>query len=174
MDQKPYELKPDEKATQVMIGTHDMLLWGDLLTKEQARMSAFLSTLAEDFVPLHDARILSLAPTQQAPPLQRAIAYIKLEEILFFYVMAEDTPLPEESEVRRYEPVEVIAGSFLVEGQLLKSPIATMQNLLLVTKDDYMPFYRATVRHVAKPWLGRFSADMVQVRRDRLTLIVNQ
>jgi hypothetical protein len=53
----------------------------------------------------------------------------------------------------------------------MKSPIATMQNLLLVTKDNYMPFYKATIRHTAKPWLGAFSTTMVQVRRDRLTLI---
>jgi hypothetical protein len=170
MSNKPYELGSDEKATQVMIGTHDMLLWGDLVTKEQARIGAFLSTLAEDFVPLHDAKILFLAPVQQAPPLQRPIAYVKLEEILLFYAMAEDVPLPEESEVRRFEPVEVIVGPFRIEAQILKSPIATMQNLLLVTKDDYMPFYRATIRHVAKPWLGAFSTSMVQLRRHRLTL----
>jgi hypothetical protein len=171
MSTKPYELQPDEKATQVMIGTQDMLLWGDLVTKEHARINAFLSTLAEDFVPLHDVKILFLAPTQQISPLQRAIAYVKLEEILFFFPMAENVPLPEESETRRFEPIELVVGSFQIEGQLLKSPVATMQNLLLVTKDNYMSFYQATIRQVAKPWLGTFSTSMVQVRRGRLTLI---
>jgi hypothetical protein len=170
MSAKPYELKSDEKATQVMIGTHDMLVWGDLVTKEHARISAFLSTLAEDFVPVHDARILFLAPTQQIPPLQRAVVYVKLEEILFFYTMVEDMPLPEESEVRRFEPIEIIVGSYQIEAQILKSPIATMQNLLLVTKDEYMPFYQATIRHVAKPWLGAFSTSTIQIRRRRLAL----
>jgi hypothetical protein len=170
MSEKPYELGSDEKATQVMIGTSDMLVWGDLVTREHVRMSAFLSTLAEDFVPVHDAKILFLAPTQQVPPVHRTIAYVKLEEILFFYLMSEDVPLPEETEVRRFEPVKVIVGSFEVEGQLLKSPMATMQNLLLVTKDDYMVFYKATIRHVAKPWLGAFSTSAAQVRRHRLTL----
>jgi hypothetical protein len=170
MGAKPYELKSDEKATQVMIGTHETLLWGDLVTKEHARIGAFLSTLAEDFVPLHDARILFLTPTQQMPPLQRTIVYIKLEEILFFYLMTEDVPLPEESEVRRFEPIELIIGSFQVEAQILKSPVAKMQNLLLVTKDSYMPFYQATIRHVAKPWLGVFSTSMVQIRRQNMAL----
>jgi hypothetical protein len=170
MSAKPYELKSDEKATQVMIGTHSMLLWGDLVTKEHAHISAFLSTLAEAFVPLHDARILFLTPTQQMPPLQREIIYVKLEEILFFYLMTENVPLPEESEVRRFEPIEIIIGSFQVEAQILKSPIATMQNLLLVTKDNYMPFYQATIRHVAKPWLGAFSTSMVQIRRQSMAL----
>lgn len=171
MSEKPYTLEADEKATQVMIGTHDMLLWGDLLTKEQARMSAFLSTLAEAFVAIHDVKILFLAPSQQMPPIQRDLAYVKLEEILFFYSMSEEAELPEESEVRRYEPVEIIVGDFQIEAQLLKSPIATMQNLLLVTKDDYMSFYKATIRHVAKPWLGGFATTMVQAKRSRLTLI---
>jgi hypothetical protein len=79
-------------------------------------------------------------------------------------------PLPEESETRRYEAVEILVGSFLVECQILKSPIATMQNLLLVSKDNYMDFYRGTIRHVAKPWLGSFASNRIQIRRDHLFL----
>ena len=173
MSEKPYELKADEKATQVMIATHDLLLWGDLVTKEQARISAFLSTLAEDFVPLHDVKILHLAPSQQLAPMHRAEAYVKLEEILLFYIMSEDVPLPEESEVRRYKPVEILVGDFQIEALLLKSPISSIQNLLLVIKDDYVPVYKATIRHTAKPWLGTFSTSMVQVRRHRMTLIAS-
>jgi hypothetical protein len=174
MSEKPYELAPDQKATQVMIGTQDMLLWGDLLTKAQTRMSAFLSTLAEDFVPIYDVKILQLAPAQQTAPLLRTSAYVKLEEILLFYLMSEEVPAPEETEVRRFESVEVIVGPFQIEGQLIKSPIATLQNLLLVTTDDYMPLYGAIIRHVGKPWLGAFSTSMVQARRDRMTLISHQ
>jgi hypothetical protein len=173
MSAKTYTLASDEKTTQVMIGTDDLLVWGDLVTKEHARISAFLSTLAEDFVPLHDAKVLFLAPTQQVPPLEKPAVYMKLEEILLFYDMAEDTPLPEETELRRYEPVEVVVGSFHIEGKMVKSPVATLHNLLLVTRDEYMPFYQATIRHVAKPWLGVFSTSMVQLRRDRMILISN-
>ena len=172
MSPKSYTLDPSEKATQVMIGTPDMLLWGDLVTKEHVMVSGFLNTLAEDFVPLRDAKVLFLAPAQKAAPLERPVVYVKLEEILLFLSMGEQSLLPEESEVRRYEPLEAIVGPFQVQGEILKSPIATLQNLLLVSKDTYMPFYKATVRHVAKPWLGTFSNSMVQIRRDRLTVAV--
>ena len=50
MTTKTYTLEPGQKATQVMIGTPDTLIWGDLITREQTRISAFLNTLAEDFV----------------------------------------------------------------------------------------------------------------------------
>ncbi len=172
MSPKSYTLEPGQKATQVMIGTSDMLVWGDLLTKEQARIVGFLTTLAEDFVPLYDAKVLFLTPPQQTAPLERPSLYVKLEEILFFYAMSDVAEIPEESEVRRFEPIEAIVGSFLIEGVILKSPIATLQNLLLVTKDAYIPIYKATVRHVAKPWLGAFSSTMIQVRRERLTVMV--
>ncbi|MBN1661235.1 MAG: hypothetical protein JXA93_22775 [Anaerolineae bacterium] len=171
MAQKPYTLQPGEKATQVMIGTSDTLIWGDLVTKEQVQMSAFLNTLAEDFVPVHAAKILFLTPRQQMAPIERALLYLKQEEILLFFSMAGGETLPSESEVRRYEPVEIVIGSFQIEATILKSPIATMLNLLLVSKDAYMPFYRATIRHVANPWLGSLSSDVVQIRRDRLNLI---
>ncbi len=170
MSARSYTLAADEKATQVVIGTADTLIRGDLITKERISASAFLNTLAEDFIPLRDARVLFLTPQEQVPPLEWPLLFVKLEEILVFFLPADVQPLPEESETRRYEPVEVVAGSFLVEGLILKSPIATMQNLLLVSRGPYMDFYRATIRHVAKPWLGSFSSNRVQVRLDRLLL----
>lgn len=171
MAQKSYTLEPGEKATPVMIGTSDALIWGDLVTKEQVQMSAFLNTLAEDFVPLHAVKILFLTPRQQMAPLERPLIYIKLEEILLFFSMAGGDTVPGETEVRRYETCELIVGSYQVEATILKSPIANMQNLLLVSKDLYMPFYRATIRHASNPWLGTFNTDAVQLRRDRLMLI---
>jgi hypothetical protein len=174
MSAKPYTLESDQKATPVMIGTSNMLIWGDLVTKTHARMSAFLTTLAESFVAVHDAKILFLDPTQKIAPVQRDLAFIKLEEILFFYVMGEEEPLPEESETRRLESVEILVGDFVIEALLMKSPITTFQNLLLVTKDNYVALHQATVRHVAKPWLGAFSASVIQIRREKMTLMLGQ
>jgi hypothetical protein len=167
-----YAPAPDEKTTQVMVGTSSALIWGELVTKEQAKISAFLNTLAEDFVPLHNARILLLAPTQQASPLERSMLFVKLEEILLFLPMKNDEPLPEETHVRRYEPVEAVIGSFQIEGTVVKSPVASMHNMLLVSRDPYLTMYNVKVRHVAKPWLGTFSGDFVQLRRDQLLLAI--
>src|SRR5512139_1018028 len=166
MSGKSYTLGSDEKATQVMVGTPDLLIWGDLVTREQVRTSAFLNTLAEDFVPLNDVKVLFLAPAQQTAPLERASLHIKLEEILLFFAMHDTEPLPEETETRRYAPVDVVVGSYHVEGQVLKSPFASIQNMLLVAKSPYLPLYQATVRHVAKPWLGTLASSLVQIRMD--------
>ena len=170
MAAKTYTLEPGQKATQVMIGTADTLMWGDLITRQQTRISTFLNTLAEDFVPLSDAKVLFLAPVQQAVPVLKSRVHIKLEEILFFYPMGEPEPLPEESETRRLEPIEVFVSSYRIEGKILKSPIAELHTMLLVAKEVYTPVYAATIRHVAKPWLGAFTTDVVQVRLDRLTM----
>ena len=165
-----YTLAPDEKATQVMIGTPDTLMWGDLVTKQAVRMSAYLNTLAEDYVPLRDAKILFLAPEEQAAPVERSSVHIRQEEILFFFAMHDEEPLPEETQTRRYEPVEAIVGSFQIEGTILKAPISNLQNMLLVSKAIYLPIYSATVRHVAKSWLGTFSSSFVQVRCERMSV----
>lgn len=170
MTAKTYALEQGQKATHVMIGTSDMLVWGDLITRQQTRIGAFLNTLAEDFVPLSDAKVLFLAPAQQVAPVQKARVHIKLEEILFFYGINEPEPLPEQSETRRLEPVEVFVGSYRIEGVILKSPIADLHTMLLVAKETYTPLYKATIRHVAKPWLGTFTTDLVQIRLGRLTM----
>lgn len=170
---KSYTLEPDEKAIPVMAGTPDMLLWGDLVLKEHVRFSGFLNTLAEDFVPIHDAKVLFLAPVQQVTPVNRSTVYVKREEILFFYEMTASEPLPEETEVRVYDQVELVVGPYQIEGSILKSPIAELYQMMLVAKDAYLAMYKATIRHVAKPWLGAFTTTMIQVRRDRLTLMVS-
>ena len=167
---KSYTLEAGEKASQVMVGTGHTLMWGDLVTKEQISVSAFLNTLAEDFVPLHDVKILFLAATQQVPPLERATVHVKLEEILLFFEVASAEALPEETHVRRFEPVEAILGSFQLEGSILKSPLANLGTMLLVSKDPYLHLYRASVRHVAKPWLGTIAATVILVRRDCLIM----
>jgi hypothetical protein len=171
MSNKSYTLQAGEKISQVMIGTSDMLLWGDLVTKEQVRLAAYLTTLAEDFVLLRDANVLFLSPVEQRDPIVRSEAYVKYEEILFFYVMSEGVPVPEETELRRFEPLETVVGSFHIEGAIIKSPMASLQNMLIVTTEPYLPLYNASVRHVAKPWLGSFSATMIQVRLDHVTIL---
>jgi len=172
VSEKSYTLEAGEKATQIMIGTADLLVWGDLITKEHISVTAYLMTIAEDFVPLRDAKILFLAPTRQVAPIARRVIYIKREEILLFYSMSDPVPLPEETEVRRFEPLEVLVGPYQVQGDMLKSPIADLETVLLVSKDDYMPIYSATIRHVGKPWLGSFTTSMVQVRRPRMNVTV--
>jgi len=167
---KTYTLEPGQKATQVMIGTPDMLIWGDLITRQQTRISVFLNTLAEDFVPLSDAKVLFLAPVQQVAPVLKSGVHIKLEEVMFFYGMGESEALPEQSETRRLEPIEVFVASYRIEGMILKSPIADLYTMLLVAKELYTPVYQAKIHHVAKPWLGILTTDLVQVRLDRLTM----
>ncbi len=174
MGEMPYTLAPDEKATQVMVGASDTLFWGALVTKEQVRLSAYLNTLAEDFVAFHNAKILFLAPAQQMAPVERALLCVKLEEILVFFAMADLESPPEETEMRRYEPIEALVGSYQVEGMILKSPITPLQSMMLVATATYMPVYKATVRHVAKPWLGTFSSNVVQVRRARLLITTRE
>jgi hypothetical protein len=169
---KSYTLEAGEKVSQVIAGTADTLMWGDLVTREQISVTVFFNTLAEDFVPLQDVKILFLAPAQQVPPVERKTAHAKLEEILLCFEMGGGEALPEESPVRRYEPVEAIVGSYQIEGSILKSPLANLATMLLVSKDAYLPLYRASVRHVAKPWLGTMSASMVLVRRDCLIMAV--
>jgi hypothetical protein len=168
----PYTPGQDEKTTKVMIGTPSALIWGELVTKTQAKVSAFLNTLAEDFVPLHNTKILFLASSQQVPPVERSMLFVKLEEILLFLPMSSDEPLPEETHVRQYEAMEAMIASFQIEGAIVKSPVASLQNMLLVSREAYLTMYNATVRHVAKPWLGTFSGDLVQLRRDQLLLAV--
>ena len=165
-----YTLAPDEKATQVMIGTAETLMWGALVTKQAVRVNTYLNTLAEDYVPLRDTKILFLAPNEQMAPIERASVHVRQEEILVFFVMHDEEPLPEETHTRRYEPVEAIIGSFQIEGALLKAPISNVQNMLLVSKATYLPIYRATIRHVAKSWLGTISGNVVQVRCARMIM----
>jgi len=85
MPDKPYTLAPGEKATQVMAGTAEVLIWGDLVTKERVSLTGFMNTLAEDYVPLRDANVLLLTPVEKTAPLARSMVYVRLGEILLLF-----------------------------------------------------------------------------------------
>ena len=63
-----------------------------------------------------------------------------------------------------------IMGSFQIEGSILKAPISNVQNMLRVSKASFVPIFRATIRLVAKSWLGTFSGNVVLVRCTRMIL----
>jgi hypothetical protein len=170
MSARPYTLESDQKAVQVVLGTVDAVIWGDLHLKAHLNLGSYLKMLAEEFVPVYDVQIQFLTSKEQTPPVGRPLLYVRLDEVLFLFSPTDSDAPPAETEMRRYEPVEVVIGSFMVEAMLLKSPLAAMLNLLLVTKAPYMDFYGATIRHMTKPWLGTFSTNYVQIRRDRLFL----
>jgi hypothetical protein len=129
--------------------------------------------MADEFVQLHDVRILFLAPEQKVPPIERPELLVKQEEILTFFALDDPDPIPGETETRHYVPVEMFVGSYQVEGKIMKAPVSTLQNMLLVTRSVYLPIYEATVHHVAKPWLGSFSSNVVHVRRERMNVAVS-
>ena len=170
MSEQSYRLAADEKANQVMVGTQDTLIWGDLVTKKPVRISVYLNTMAEEFVALRDARILFLAPEQKVPPVERPEFLIKQEEILTFFALDDPEPIPEETETRHYVPVELFVGSYQIEGKIMKAPVSTLHNMLMVTRSVFLPIYEATVHHVAKPWLGTFTSSVVHIRRERMNV----
>ncbi len=173
MSEKSYSLAPDEKANQVMVGTQDALIWGDLVTKRPVRISVYLNTMADEYVSLHEARILFLAPEQKVAPVERPELLIKQEEILAFFALDDPEPIPEETETRHYVPIELFVGSYQIEGKIVKAPVSTLHNMLVVTRSVYLPIYEATVRHVAKPWLGSFSSRVVHIRRERMNVALS-
>jgi hypothetical protein len=150
------------------------MIWGDLVTKQAVRVANFLNVLAEDFVPIWKAKLLYLQGGRNTEPLQRLVVYVKLQEILVFFATQELEALPEETNLRRYEPVSLVVGDFQIDAEMLKSPMSEMSALLMVAKDPFMPFYRASVSCLSHPWLGTFQTSMVQVQRERMLLTLTE
>ena len=68
MTAKTYTLEPGQKATQVMIGTPDTLIWGDLVTREKTRISAY-SHLGRRVCAIR--RPGPIPPPAPVPPVQK-------------------------------------------------------------------------------------------------------
>jgi hypothetical protein len=174
LSEKRYDLQDDEQDTPVVVCTPRCMIWGDLVTKKAVRVTNFLNVLAEDFVPIWDAKLLYLNGERTTEPLRRLVAYVKLQEILVFFSTQELEALPEETDLRRYEPVSLVVGDFQIDAEMLKSPMSEMSALLIVTKDPFMPFYRASVSCLSQPWLGTFQTSIVRVQRQRMLLTLTE
>jgi hypothetical protein len=153
----PVTIQPGEKLSTVMIFTNEMLVVGDVVTKEAIRVSTWLRTAAlPQFIWLHEAKILQIgggAPRQ----LFLSEMHLPSAQVKAFHLKppAQDPLDYEPNEPnRKMMPVTSLVGLFRFDGLLRMSTQTELDRFLEVAKENYVSMYDITITNPSIPNLS--------------------
>lgn len=153
-------LAPDEKIAMVMVYTDNMLARGEMIAKENARVSIWLRTQGvPNYIHLYHPQVISLAG---AAPKTSAFSeiFIPTVQVAAFHLAppAQD-PLDYEADEsnRMMQPLDIMIGSFFIKGQIRVSPQIDMDTSLDVMHASWMSIYEA---EISNPYLPQFNAHV--------------
>jgi len=167
-----YTPRPDEKTSTVMLYFANAFLRGDLVTRENVRVSIWLRTQGvPNYIHLLKAQVLLLSGT---PP--KSLAYDELyfpaSKIIAFHLAppAAD-PLdydPKESN-RIMTEVNLLLGTFMVKGQLRISTHSDFATSIEVGRATWLSIYDADITNPFLAQMPPIHVPMMLVRPEEVS-----
>lgn len=153
-----YKIQPDEKVSNVIAYTNSGLFWGEIILKEQLRVSTWLRTAAApDRVCMFNARMIQVQPNGKATPILFPELYIPASEILVFHLVPPDSdPLdydPSEPN-RKMEPITVMTAHYRLDATIRIASITNLARFLDVVKEPFTALYNVEITCPIMPALG--------------------
>ena len=166
-----YTPHPDEKTSTVMIYSGNAFIHGDLVTKENVRVSIWLRTQGvPNYIHLLKAQVLLLYGT---PP--KSVAYNELffpaAEIIAFHLAPPVVdPLdydPRESN-RIMTEVNLLLGTFMVKGRLRISTHTDFATSIEVGRATWLSVYDADITNPFVSQMSPIHVPMMLVRPEEV------
>ena len=153
-------LAADEKIAMVMVYTNNMLVRGEVVTKESLRVSIWLRTQGvPNYIHMIKPQVILLGGT---PPksLSYSEMFVPTAEVFGFHLAPpESDPIDyDKSELNRMmQPMEVLVGSFLVKAKIRISTQTDVATSLDVSRASWMSLYEADI---SNPYLPQFNVHV--------------
>lgn len=164
---KAYELAADEKLTPVFVYTSTMFVRGQVITKENMRVSTWLRTVAmPEYVHLCKAQALSF---YGRAPISNAFdeMLIPTEQIAVFHIQppAQDPIDYDETEQnRKMEPVTLLVGTFRFVGHIRMAAQLYVAKNLEIERSQFVSFYDIEISNPILPKMGTIRVPMALIR----------
>jgi hypothetical protein len=165
------QLATEEKLVTVMTYTNDMLARGELIAKENMRVSIWLRTQGvPNYIHLHKAQMISFAG---GTPKTFAFSelFIPTVQVAAFHLAppAQDPLDFDTSEQNRVmQPMDGMVGPFIVKGKIRISMQTDVGTSLDVMRTTWLSVYEA---EIANPHLPQFNikVPMLLVNSNQVT-----
>lgn len=165
-------LAPDEKASTVMMYTASMLIRGDLVLRENMKVSIWPRTQGmPNFVHLLNAHMIQLGGTSPRTYTKEEV-FIPTPEIVAFHIAppAQDPLDYDASETnRKMQPVQILMGSFVMKASLRVSTATDFAASLDVMNAPWISVYDAEITNPSVPQFA-VSVPMLLVRPNKVTI----
>jgi hypothetical protein len=151
------QLASDEKTSAVMVYTQNMLVRGEVITKESMRVSIWLRTQGvPNYVHVHKSQVIMFGAV---PPKTLALEeiFVPTAQVIGFHLVppAQDPLDFDTTELNRaMQPVELLLGSFIMRGKIRISTQTDIQTSLDVMHMAWISVYEADVMN---PYLPQFT-----------------
>jgi hypothetical protein len=161
-----YTLAADEKKSLVMIYTHNSLIRGELITKENVRVSLWLRTQgAPQYIHLLNARVLLFGGTPPKP-LSYAEMYFPTAQIIAFHLArpaSEALNYDAKEANRMMVDVDAIIGAFVAKGKIRISSQADLMTAIEVARAAWGSVYDAEISNPFLPQMPSIHVPMLLV-----------
>lgn len=170
---KPYTLDIGEKASPVMVYTSNTLARGEVITKEQMRVSTWLRTQgAPDFVGLYDAQVLTFGSAGGIQQATYSEYFVHASQIMAYHLVPpakEPIDYDPSEPNRKMEPIILLIGSFRFSGHLRMAAQSTLTKYLEIAHESFFSFYDV---EITNPGLPAGSALKVPIVLGRLNTAI--
>jgi hypothetical protein len=172
-----YVLRPDEKTTPVMFYTHDTVVRGDVVSKQNVlRVNIWLRTDgAPKYMHVLKPQVLVFggAPVK---PLSFSEIYFPTAQLIAFHILPPaDEPLdydPNEAN-RVMQDVKVLVGTFVVKGRIRISSQTEFGTSLEVARASWLSIYDAEIANPYLPQMPLVQVPMMLVNPERVAFGVD-
>ncbi len=172
-----YTLAPDEKATLVMAYTQNMLVRGEVVTKQGVRVSTWLRTdAAPEYVHLLRAQVINFCGPQ-VKPFSAPELFLPTERISAFHIVppTQDTIDYDESEKNRvWEPVTVLLGAFVIKAKARISAQTGFGVSLVTSRVVWMSLYDASISSPVLAQMGVLRVPLLIVRPNQVSFVLEE
>jgi hypothetical protein len=166
------QLAADEKIATVMVYTNTMLARGEMIARENMRVSIWLRTQGvPNYIHLFKPQVISFT---SGTPKTFAFSemFIPTVEVTAFHLAppAQDPPDFDSTEQNRVmQPIDVMVGSFVLKGKLRISGQTDVGTSLDVMRTTWLSIYEV---QIANPLLPQFNIQvpMLLVNSNQVTL----
>ena len=163
------QIEEDEKITTVMIYTHNMLAWGQVVSKKALRISTWLRT---DAIPkyfyLHNAKIITYTGGIPRPQAFQEL-YLPSAQIVGFHIQppaSEPIDYDPNEPMRIMLPTTALIGPFRFDGLLRMSSHSNLERFLDVLKETFTSIYDVEITQPSTPRMGAIKVPFALIRNE--------
>jgi hypothetical protein len=152
-----------------MIYTVHFMAWGDLLTKEQVKVSTYLRTIAPDFVSLFDTGVILAHGGDPKRPLALRELHLRTPQIDAIHLTppaSEPVDYDDSEANRKMEPITVLVGPFRFDGHIRISTLTNLQKHLDISREEYTSLYDIEISNPNMPSFGVLRTPQALLRTD--------
>jgi hypothetical protein len=168
-------LSPDDKSTLVMVYTQNMLVRGEVVTKQGVRVSTWLRTQGvPEFLRLFQPTVLHFGSGVVKPLTYKEI-YVPVSTVIAFHLVPPtNEPIDyDENEANRIMvPISALPGPFHFNGYLRISSKAELSTSIELAHSAWSSIYNVDASSPSMPQMQPIHLNMVLISPKQVSLAV--